>query len=79
MKKILIKTTAIALTAMQVNAQTAGINLANMDKSVDPKEDFYQYANGTWLKNTQIPAQESRWGSFNELADRNNDNLKKIL
>ena len=79
MKKTLIKTTLIALTAMNVNAQNPGINLANMDKSVDPRDDFYQFSNGTWLKNTQIPAQESMWGSFNELADRNNDNLKKIL
>jgi len=79
MKKTLIKTTLIALTAMNVNAQNPGIKIADMDKSVDPREDFYQFSNGTWLKNTQIPAQESRWGSFNELADRNNDNLKKIL
>jgi putative endopeptidase len=79
MKKTLIKTTLIALTAMNVNAQNPGIKIADMDKSVDPRDDFYQYANGTWLKNTPIPAQESRWGSFNELADRNNDNLKKIL
>ena len=79
MKKTLLKTTLIALTAMNVTAQNPGINLANMDKSVDPRDDFYRFANGTWLKNTQIPAQESMWGSFNELADRNNDNLKKIL
>ena len=80
MKKIILKTTLIALAAMNVNAQqNPGINLASMDKSINPADDFYQYANGTWIKNTQIPAQESRWGSFNELADRNNDNLKKIL
>ena len=80
MKKTIITTTLIALTAINVNAQqNPGINIANMDKTANPADDFYQYANGTWIKNTQIPAQESRWGSFNELADRNNDNLKKIL
>jgi putative endopeptidase len=79
MKKTILKTTLIALTAMNVNAQNPGIKIADMDKSVNPADDFYEYANGTWLKKTQIPAQESRWGSFNELADRNNDNLKKIL
>ncbi len=79
MKNVLIKTTIVALTIMNVTAQNPGIKLADMDKSIDPCDDFYQYANGTWLKNTQIPAQESRWGSFNELVDRNYDNLKKIL
>ena len=79
MKKTLIKTTLIALTAMNVNAQNPGIKIADMDKSVDPREDFYQFANGTWIKNTKIPAQESRWGSFGEIMYRNDDNLKKIL
>ncbi|MEO8761424.1 MAG: hypothetical protein ABI388_08595, partial [Bacteroidia bacterium] len=66
MKKTLITTTLIALTAMNVNAQNPGINIANMDKTANPADDFYEYANGTWLKNTKMPAQESRWGSFNE-------------
>jgi putative endopeptidase len=79
MKNVFIKTTLVALTVMNVTAQNPGIRLADMDKSINPADDFYQFANGTWLKNTTIPAQESRWGSFNELADRNNDNLKKIL
>src|SRR6185437_5900113 len=79
MKKTLVKTTLIALTVMNVNAQNPGIKIADMDKSVDPREDFYQFANGTWIKNTKIPAQESRWGSFTELSDSNNYNLKKIL
>ncbi|HEX7413590.1 MAG TPA: M13 family metallopeptidase [Bacteroidia bacterium] len=79
MNKLFIKTTLIIFTAMNITAQNIGIRLADMDKSVPPADDFYQYANGVWLKNTQIPAQESRWGSFNVLADKNNDNLKKIL
>lgn len=56
-----------------------GLDLANMDTTVDPCTDFYQYANGGWIKNNPIPASESRWGSFNELAERNNTVLRQML
>ena len=57
----------------------AGINVANIDQSVAPCEDFYHYANGSWLKNNPVPAAESSWGSFDELADRNEAVEKRIL
>ncbi len=44
-----------------------GIDLAAMDKSVAPGDDFYNYANGSWLKRTEIPADQARWGAFNIL------------
>ena len=56
-----------------------GISLANIDQSVAPCEDFYHYANGNWLKNNPVPAAETRWGAFNELADRNIAVEKRIL
>jgi putative endopeptidase len=56
-----------------------GISLANMDNSVAPCDNFFQYASGTWLKNTPIPAAESRYGAFNELADRNQAIERRIL
>ena len=56
-----------------------GINLANIDTSVPPCEDFYHYANGTWLKNNPVPASETRWGSFNELANNNQAVERRIL
>lgn len=65
--------------ALNMGAQVSGINLANIDKRVDPRNDFYQFCNGTWLNTTTIPGNESSWGSFNEIVDRNYDNLKKIL
>ena len=55
------------------------IDPANMNLAVRPQDDFYEYANGAWLKNTPIPATESRWGSFNELAEFNRTALKGIL
>jgi endothelin-converting enzyme/putative endopeptidase len=50
-----------------------------IDKSANPCENFYQYAYGTWLKNNPIPADQSRWGRFSELEDRNREVLHEIL
>ena len=65
--------------AQTTAATGVGINPANIDKSVSPCDDFFHYASGNWLKNNPVPAAESRWGSFNELADRNNATQKAIL
>ncbi|MBF9222012.1 M13 family metallopeptidase [Hymenobacter ruricola] len=56
-----------------------GINIANIDPSVKPCEDFFHYASGNWLKNNPIPPAETRWGSFQELANNNNATLRTIL
>ncbi|NBP29774.1 MAG: hypothetical protein EBV23_09395, partial [Flavobacteriia bacterium] len=55
------------------------VSLELMDRSVGPQEDFFAFCNGTWVKNTQIPPTESRWGSFNELEKSNNEKLTAIL
>ena len=56
-----------------------GIDINNIDKSVRPQDDFYQFVNGTWLKTNPIPETESRWGSFNELEKQNKAKLRIIL
>ncbi len=54
------------------------IDTNDMDPSVKPSEDFFLYANGGWIKRTEIPPEYSRWGSFNELIEKNNDALHAI-
>lgn len=56
-----------------------GINIELMDKSVKPSDDFFKYVNGTWLKNTEIPADKTRWGSFDELRQRTDKDALAIL
>jgi len=52
--------------------QPSSFDLTAIDKTVDPCVDFYQYACGNWMKNNPIPGDQTRWGRFNELIERNN-------
>src|SRR5215469_11750379 len=56
-----------------------GFSTANLDRSCKPCDDFYQFAMGGWMKNNPIPAEYSSWGTFTELADKNQQNLRTIL
>ena len=55
------------------------IDQSSMDLTIKPGNDFYEYANGTWLKNNPVPAKETRWGSFNQLLDFNINAVKIIV
>ena len=55
------------------------IDPANMDLSVKPGDNFYLYANGTWLKNNPVPASKTRWGSFDLLRQTSLDRLKLLV
>jgi len=56
-----------------------GIDLTAIDTTIRPQDDFYDYANNNWLKRTEIPATEARWGSFSTLTENNRTNLLAIL
>ncbi|WP_343913678.1 M13 family metallopeptidase [Aquimarina litoralis] len=56
-----------------------GIVLDNMDASVSPKEDFYNYVNGNWMKNTEIPEDRTRWGGFGVLRKKTDYDVLDIL
>ena len=57
----------------------SGIDVAAMDRSVTPGEDFYRYVSGTWLKSTEIPSDRGRWVEFNRLDDLNAQRNRAIL
>ena len=69
---------AAALAALAQNGGR-GFDTSRMDTSVAACTDFYQFANGNWLKATQIPAAFPSWGSFNILAENNRNTLHQIL
>ncbi|MFV9483321.1 M13 family metallopeptidase [Christiangramia sp. ASW11-125] len=56
-----------------------GINLAYMDTSTTAKEDFFRYVNGRWLDSTEIPGDRTRWGSFDELRQRTDEDALGLL
>ena len=56
-----------------------GIILENMDTSVSPKDDFYNYVNGNWMKTNTIPEDETRWGGFGVLRKSTRQDVLDIL
>ena len=60
-------------------AQKSTIDVSYMDQNETATDDFFMFANGTWVANNEIPPSESRWGSFNELDKANKIKLKAIL
>ena len=56
-----------------------GVDLAGRDLSVRPGDDFFQYANGTWARTTQIPSDRTRWGTFDILREMADNNQRVII
>src|SRR5260221_14366533 len=56
-----------------------GFDTANLDKTCKPCDDFYRFAMGGWMNSNPIPPEYPSWGTFAQLADKNQQNLKQIL
>jgi putative endopeptidase len=77
---------AVAATACKEKTEVAvadtephGIILANMDTTVSPKDDFYNYVNGNWMKNNEIPDDETSWAGFTILRKKTSKDMLNIL
>lgn len=70
---------ALPLSAQNQYRQTVPIDPVNIDRTANACTDFYQFANGGWLRNNPLPAAYSRWGSFDELGEKNKGALTSIL
>ena len=71
--------TATATATAKPTYGSYGFDAAGMDPSVKPGDDFYLHANGTWAKNTPIPADKSNYGAFNTLDELSRARTRAIL
>ena len=67
------------LATAQNESKSPGIHLEFMDTSVKPNEDFFRFVNGSWLDKTEIPSDRTRWGSFDELRQKTDNDALNIL
>ena len=86
LKKVFLAAAGIAMLLITVlsckpkaTTTTPPIDAANMDTTVNPGDNFYQYANGAWLKNNPIPGDYSRYGAFEVLGEENYVQLQTIM
>ena len=56
-----------------------GIIIENMDKNVNPRNDFFNYVNGSWIKNATIPKDKSAWGPFYAFQEQTDEQLKLVF
>lgn len=69
----------VACETEEKETTTPGIDLAYMDTSARPQDDFYNFVNGTWMKETEIPEDRTRWGGFQVLRKTTDDKVLELL
>ncbi|MGA9575274.1 MAG: M13 family metallopeptidase [Lysobacterales bacterium] len=58
---------------------TSGIDPSGFDETVRPQDDFFAYVNGTWVKNTEMPADKARWGTFDALGEQSQKDIRALV
>ena len=79
MKKFLLIATTVCMAACQTTTKNTGIDLANLDQSYTPQQNFYQYATGGWQKNNPLKPEYSRFGSFDVLGNNNEKRINELF
>jgi endothelin-converting enzyme/putative endopeptidase len=57
----------------------SGIDQSGFNESVRPQDDFFDYVNGTWVDNTEMPADRARWGTFDALREQSNKDIRALV
>ncbi|HXV63142.1 MAG TPA: M13 family metallopeptidase [Vicinamibacteria bacterium] len=70
---------AVSVAASQRADLVSGVDRSGFDESVRPQDDFNAYVNGTWIRETEIPADQAEWGSFMILRDESEKNQRAIV
>lgn len=73
------RTSAPEVLAEPVADLKSGVEMTGMDTSIRPQDDYYAYANGSWLASTEIPADQVGWGSYMTLRDKSLKQLREII
>jgi len=72
----------VAVEAVTVAAPTdlvSGIDQSGFDEAVRPQDDFFDYVNGLWVQNTEIPSDKARWGTFDALGEQSQKDVRALV
>lgn len=75
----ILSITAAMFSCGQAEQQKSGLRLENLDTTVNPADDFYQFACGGWMRNTPLPDEYSRFGSFDKIANDNREQINVLI
>ncbi|MEM8736657.1 MAG: peptidase M13, partial [Planctomycetota bacterium] len=76
---LLLAITAASAVVAQEEKLVSGLNMDYVSPNLQPGDDFYTYANEGWLNVTEIPADQSNWGSFSVIDDEVKKNIRAII
>ena len=78
-KGIVMMMSMLAFAACAPKSGAPALDMTSLDTSVSPKEDFYQYSTGGWQKNNPLRPEFSRYGSFDAIRERTQENLNALF